>query len=82
MLHPEQEGMFEAHAYHGYADMVHKLRLRPGDRAMMRGTLQEQTIALENGTTTTVNHFSVTFIEVLSRSKRTSITAYEKGKMT
>jgi hypothetical protein len=56
-------------------------RLRPGDRAAMRGTLHEQTIELENGTNTTVNHFSVTFIEVISRSKRTSITAYEKEKL-
>ena len=46
----------------------------------MRGTLQEQAIALENGATTIVNYFYVTSIEVLSRSKRTSITVYEKGK--
>jgi hypothetical protein len=80
LLHPEQEGMFEAHAYQGYADMAKEARLRPGDSAMMRGTMQQQTVALENGATTTVNHFSVTFIEVLRRSKRVSITAYEKGK--
>jgi len=78
LLHPEQEGLFEAHAYQEYADMAKATRLRPGDRAMMRGTLQQQTIALENGATTTVNHFFVTFIEVISRSKRTSVTAYEK----
>jgi hypothetical protein len=47
----------------------------------MRGTQQQQTIALESGATTTVNHLYVTAIEVVSRSKRTSITAYEKGKM-
>jgi hypothetical protein len=80
LLHPEQEGLFEAHAYNAYADMVKDARLRPGDRAMMRGTLQQQTIALENGETTTVKHFSVTFIEVISRSKRTSITTYEKDQ--
>ena len=62
------------------ADMAKDTRLRPGDRAVMRGTLQEQTIALENGETTTVNHLYVTAIEVISRSKRTSITAYEKEK--
>lgn len=80
LLHPEQEGIFEAHAYQSYADTAQKNHLRPGDRALMRGTLQQQTIALENGETTCINHFSVTFIEVLSRSKRTSITVYEKGK--
>jgi len=80
LLHPEQEGIFEAHAYQEYADMAKDARLRPGDRAVMRGTMQQHTIALENGATTIVNHFSVTFIEVLSRSKRVSITAYEKGK--
>ncbi len=73
--------MFEAYAYQSNADMAKAARLRP-DRAVMRGTLQQQTIALENGATTTVNHFSVTFIEVISRSKRTSMTAYEKEKMT
>ena len=80
LLHPEQEGLFEAHAYHDYADMAKDARLRPGDRAVMRGTLQQQTITLENGTTTSINHLYVTTIEVLSRSKRTSITAYEKEK--
>ena len=72
--------IFEAHAYQGYADMAKEARLRPGDRAVMRGTLQQQTIALENGETTSINHFYVTAIEVISRSKRTSITAYEKEK--
>ena len=48
--------------------------------ALMRGTLQQQTITLENGATTIVNHFYVTSLEVLSRSKRTSITMYEKAK--
>jgi hypothetical protein len=80
LLHPEQEGIFEAHAYQIYADMANKEHLRPGDRAVMRGTLQQQPIALENGGTTIDNHFYVTSIEVLSRSKRTSITVYEKGK--
>ena len=82
LLHPEQEGMFEAHAYQNYADMAKAARLRPGDRAVMRGTMQQQTITLENGATTSINHFFVTFIEVISRSTRTSITAYEKGKRT
>lgn len=51
-----------------------------GDRALMRGTLQQQTVALGNNETTIVNHFYVTSIEVLARSKRTSITLYEKPK--
>jgi hypothetical protein len=60
LLHPEQEGLFEAHAYQGYADVAKEARLRPGDRAVMRGTLQQQTIASANGATTTVNHVYVT----------------------
>jgi hypothetical protein len=80
LLHPEQEGLFEAHANQGNADMANKEHLRPGDRALMRGTLQQQTVALENGATTIINHFYVTSIEVLSRSKRTSMTVYEKEK--
>jgi hypothetical protein len=80
LMHPEQEGDFEAHAYQSNADMAQRCRLRPGDRAMIRGTLQQQTIALENGETTIINHFYITSLEVLSRSKRTSITAYERGK--
>jgi hypothetical protein len=81
LLHPEQEGDFEAHAYQSNADMAKDARLRPGDRAVMRGTVQQHTIALENGATTSINHLYVNAIEVISRSKRTSITAYEKGKM-
>ena len=80
LLHPEQEGEFEAHAFQGYADMAKAARLRPGDRAMIRGTLQVQTIDLENGASTSINHFYVTAIEVITRSTRTSITAYEKEK--
>jgi hypothetical protein len=80
LLHPEQEGLFEAHAYQGYADMAKEARLRPGDRAVLRGTVQEQTVELGNNETTTVNHLSVTYIEVISRSKRTSMTVYEKEK--
>jgi hypothetical protein len=80
LMHPEQEGDFEAHAFNNYADMANKEHLRPGDRALMRGTLQQQTIELENGQTTIINHFYVTFLEVLSRSKRTSVTVYEKEK--
>jgi hypothetical protein len=80
LMHPEQEGDFEAHAFNSYADMAQKNLLRPGDRALMRGTLQQQTIALENGATTSINHFYVSGIEVLGRSKRTSMTLYEKAK--
>ena len=72
--------MFEAHAYHEYADMAKAARLLPGDRAMMRGTVQQQTVELGNNETTTVNHFSVTYSEVISRSKRTSMTVYEKER--
>jgi hypothetical protein len=82
LLHPEQEGDFHAHAYQGYADMAKEARLRPGDRAVMRGTLQQQTIALESGATTHINHLYVTAIEVITRSKRTSITEFEQGKST
>jgi len=60
--------------------MAQRAHLRPGDWALMRGTLQQQTVELENEATTIINHFYVTSLEVLSRSKRISITAYEKGK--
>ncbi len=80
LLHPEQEGTFEAHAFNNYADMAKDARLRPGDRAVMRGTLQQQTVALENGQTTLINHLYVTSLEVVSRSKRTSMTAFEREK--
>ena len=80
LMHPEQEGDFEAHAFNSYADMANKEHLRPGDRALMRGTLQQEIIELENGQTTRINHFYVTAIEVVSRSKRTSMTAFEREK--
>lgn len=80
LLHPEQEGDFEVHAYQRYADIAQKEHLRPGDRALIRGTLQQQTVELGNNETTSINHFFVTSIEVLSRSKRTSMTVYEKEK--
>jgi hypothetical protein len=57
--------------------MAQRSHLRPGDRALMRGTLHPQTIELGNGETTIVNNFYVIALEMLSRSKRTSITVYE-----
>jgi hypothetical protein len=80
LLHPDQEGDFEVHAYDRYADMAHSYHLRPGDRAVMRGTIQSQTISLGNGEQCSVNQFFVTAIEVVSRSKRTSMTVYEQRK--
>jgi hypothetical protein len=80
LLHQDQEGEYEAFAQHADADKAHSYHLRPGDRALMRGTLLPQTIELANGEKTTINHFYVTSIEVLSRSKRTSITIYEKAQ--
>ncbi len=50
------------------------------DKVLMRGTLLLQTIELENGETTCINHFFVTSLEVESRSKRTSNTAFEREK--
>jgi hypothetical protein len=47
---------------------------------MMRGTMQQKIVELGNNETTTVNYFSVTYIEVISRSKRASMTEYERGK--
>lgn len=78
LLHPEQEGEFEVHAYNHAAEMAHSYHLRPGDRTVMRGTLRSHTIMLENGEQASVNQFCVTAIEVLSRSKRTSMTVYEQ----
>jgi hypothetical protein len=60
--------------------MAYSYHLCPVDWALMRGTPQQQTIELGNGEATIVNHFYVTAIEVLSRSKRISITLYEKAK--
>ena len=40
LMHPEQEGIFKAHAYQSNEDIAQSSRLRPGDRALMRGTLQ------------------------------------------
>jgi hypothetical protein len=37
-----------------HADMAQSCRLRPGERAVMQGTLQQQTIPLENGATTSI----------------------------
>jgi len=80
LMHQDQDGEYEAFAQHADADKAHSYHLRAGDRALMRGTLHPQTITLANGEKTTVNHFSVTSIEVLARSKRTSITVYEKAQ--
>jgi hypothetical protein len=80
LLHPEQEGDFEAHAFNNYADMAHSYHLRPGDRALMRGTLQQQSIELGNGEATFVIHFYVISIEVLSRSNTHQYDGLRKRK--
>ncbi len=78
LMHPDQEGDFEAYALAAYADTAQRFRLRPGDRAVMKGTVQHQTLALGNGNTTAINRFAVAEIAVIARSPRKSITVYEK----
>ena len=67
-----------------YTDTLHRNGdagcIEDKETGRLRGTLQQQTVALENGAITIVNHFYVTSIEVLAPSKHTSITAYEKEK--
>ena len=78
LMHPDQEGDFEAYALAAYADTAQRLRLRPGDRAVMQGTVRHQTIALGNGNTTTINRFAVAEIAIIARSPRKSITVYQQ----
>ena len=53
----------------------------PGDRAGMRGAMQSQTVALENGEQRSVNQLFVTSIEVVSRSKHKSREKAKGGTM-
>jgi len=79
-MHPDQEGEYEAFARNDDADQAHHYHLRPGDRAIMKGTNEQQFILLENGETTTMNRFYVTNIEIITRSPRKSTTVYEQRK--
>jgi hypothetical protein len=78
LLHPDQEGDYEAVAYSEYADRAYGFHLRPGDRATLQGFHKQEEIELANGETITTNYFYVTDVQPLSRSRRTSVTAYER----
>ena len=78
LLHPDQEGDYELHATGSLADMTHKHHLKPGDTATLKGYVYSQGIELANGEKTIINHFTISSIEVISRSPRISTTAYEK----
>jgi hypothetical protein len=50
----------------------------PGDEFTLRGTFWTQTIELQGGETRTINHFTVTNIDVISRAPRKSIVIFER----
>jgi hypothetical protein len=77
LLHPDQKGAYEAVASGTGADMAHSYRLRPGDRAVMKGYMQQQTVFLENGEEIMINRLAVSAIEVISRAPRKSVTVFE-----
>ncbi len=78
LLHPDQQGDYEAVAYCEYADNAHTYHLRPGDRAIMHGVLRQETTILAGGKEVTTNYVSVTDIELLSRSRRRNVTLFEQ----
>jgi hypothetical protein len=80
LLHQEQEGAYEAVAHGTNADLAQSYHLRPGDRAVMTGRVQEQTVVLENGEEITMNRLTVSAITVIARAKRKSITLFEQQK--
>jgi len=78
LMHPDQEGEYEAYAHNTHADQAQKEHLRPGDRATLRGHFRQETTTLASGETTATNYFYVTEVEVVSRSPRKSVTAFEQ----
>ncbi len=76
--HPDQEGEYIARAGGEKADLAHSCHLRAGDSAMMVGRPYTQETELGSGETAIVTYFGVSSVEVISRSPRISVTAYEK----
>ncbi len=68
------------HLARAYAHEAKKHRLRPGDIVTLHGTPSSQEIETAAGEKRLIHHFHVTKIDVVSRSKRISMTVYEKQR--
>ncbi len=79
IFHQERNDYYEVHA-RTYASEAKKKRLRPGDVVTLKGVPSVQEIPLESGEVKSINHLTVTDIQVLSRAERTSVTVYERQK--
>jgi hypothetical protein len=79
IFHQERNEYYQAHAK-TFAKEAHKKHLRPGDAVLLKGQVFQQTIETMKGETKTINHISVSDMEVISRAKRESITVYEKKR--
>ena len=62
------------------AKEANKKRLLPGDVVWLKGTPYTQEIDMVGGGKKTINHISVSSVEVVRRAKRESITVYEKRR--
>ena len=79
IFNQERSVFYEVHA-RSYAREAKKKNLRPGDIVTLTGVQETQEIELADGSKQTINHITVSNIDVLSRAKRTSITVYERRR--
>jgi hypothetical protein len=78
IFNQERNDSYEVHA-RTYALEAKKKRLRPGDVVTIKGMPYTQELETAKGKKT-INHFTVSVIEVISRAKRMSITIYEQKR--
>ncbi len=78
IFNQDRSDNYEVHAK-AYAMEAKKKRLRPGDVVTLRGITYTQEIETANGKKT-VNHFTVSEVEVIRRARRVSITVYEQKR--
>jgi hypothetical protein len=79
IFHQERNEHYQLRA-RAYAREAQRQRLRPGDIVTLHGIPSSQEIETTAGEKRRIYHFTVTKIEVLSRSKRISLTVYEKQR--
>ena len=78
MFQPETDTLFLATAESAQAVAFNKEKLRPGDRAHIRGVPGPTVVSLRNGSE--IRSISVTALHVLSRTQRVSTTVFEQQR--
>jgi hypothetical protein len=81
IFQPDTDAVFLASASHDLAISARRKSLKPGDRVVLTGIVNSQTIVFSNGDTQTVNRIALKKApHMLTKEKRISTTIFEQNQ--